>query len=264
MFEILKTQKNLNPMSTKFKLLSVASIIAGCGLASSAFAQSLNESATAPTGNVILQQLVGGSTSGSPGASGHDYLNNPPPGETFTLGSAATLDAVTVQGNGDAGYWSGSAFYGTLGSSPITAGLQWQLQIGSVSGTTITPIVTEQVNGFAPAANNTFLTFTLASPISLAAGQEYAFSMNLNNALSNGGDSTWYGLSESLTPQIGAGNAFNNGATVGSFGNTVAPITTGNPGQYDFVFVLQSVPEPGTMALIALGGLGLLAFRRRA
>jgi len=250
----------------KFKLLSVASIIAGCGLASSAFAQSMSESATAPTGNVILQQLVGGSTSGSPGASGHDYLNNPPPGETFTLGSAATLGAVTVQGNGDAGYWSGSAFYGTLGSSPITAGLEWQLEIGSVSGTTITPLATEQVTGFAPAANNTFITFNLASPISLAAGNEYEFSFNLLNNLSNGGDSTWYGLSESLTPQIGAGNAFNNGATVGSFGDTVVPITTGTPGQYDFVFVLQSapVPEPGTMALIGLGGLGLLAFRRRA
>ena len=226
----------------------------------------MSESATAPTGNVILQQLVGGSTSGSPGASGHDYLNNPPPGETFTLGSAATLGAVTVQGNGDAGYWSGSAFYGTLGSSPITAGLEWQLEIGSVSGTTITPLATEQVTGFAPAANNTFITFNLASPISLAAGNEYEFSFNLLNNLSNGGDSTWYGLSESLTPQIGAGNAFNNGATVGSFGDTVVPITTGTPGQYDFVFVLQSapVPEPGTMALIGLGGLGLLAFRRRA
>jgi hypothetical protein len=226
----------------------------------------MSESATAPTGNIILQQLVGGSTSGSPGASGHDYLNNPPPGETFTLGSAATLGAVTVQGNGDAGYWSGSAFYGTLGSSPITAGLEWQLEIGSVSGTTITPLATEQVTGFAPAANNSFITFNLASPISLAAGNEYEFSFNLVNNLSNGGDSTWYGLSESLTPQIGAGNAFNNGATVGSFGDTVVPITTGTPGQYDFVFVLQSapVPEPGTMALIGLGGLSLLAFRRRA
>ena len=250
-------------MRMKFKLLSVASIIVGCGLATSAFAQFMTENATAPTGNVILQQLVGGSTSGSPGASAHDYMNNPPPGETFTLGSAATLGAVTVQGNGDAGYWSGSSFYGTLGSSPIVAGLQWQLQIGSVSGTTITPIDTEQVTGFAPAANNTFITFNLASPVSLSAGQEYAFSFNLLNNLSNGGDSTWYGLSESLTPQIGAGNAFNNGATVGSFGNTVVPITTGSPGQYDFVFVLQSVPEPGTVALIGLGGLGLLAFRRR-
>jgi len=249
----------------KFKLLSVASIIAGCGLATSAFAQFMTENATAPTGNVILEQLVGGSTSGSPGAPSHDYMNNPPPGETFTLGSAATLGAVTVQGNGDAGYWSGSAFYGTLGSSPITAGLVWQLQIGSVSGTTITPLgPPEQVTGFAPAANNTFITFNLASPISLAAGQEYAFSFNLLNSLSNGNDSTWYGMQESLTPQIGAGNAFNNGATVGSFGNTVVPITTGSPGQYDFVFVLQSVPEPGTMALIGLGGLAFVALRRRA
>jgi hypothetical protein len=251
-------------MKMKFKVLSLASIIAGCGLATSAFAQYMTENATAPSGNVILQQLVGGSTSSSPGASGHDYLNNPPPGETFTLGSAATLGAVTVQGNGDAGYWSGSAFYGTLASSPITAGLEWQLQIGSVSGTTINVLDTEQVNGFAPVADDTFITFDLAHPVALAAGQEYAFSFNLLNSLSNGNDSTWYGLSESLTPKIGAGNAFNNGTTVGSFADTVVPITTGSPGQYDFVFVLQSVPEPGTLALLGFGGLGaLMGLRHR-
>jgi hypothetical protein len=253
-------------MKMKFKLLSVASIITGCGIASSAFAQSMNESATAPTANVILQQLVGGSTSGSPGAPSHDYLNNPPPGETFALGSAATLSSVTVMGNGDAGYWSGSAFYGTLASSPITAGLEWQLQIGTVSGTTITPLpgFPEQVTGFAPVSDSSFVTFNLSSPVSLAAGQEYEFSLNLLNSLSNGNDSTWYGLSESLTPQIGTGNAFNNGATVGSFGNVVDPITTGVVGDYDFVFVLQAVPEPSSMLLIGFGGLALLAFRRRA
>jgi hypothetical protein len=242
----------------KLKLLSVASIIVGCGLASSAFAQSLFEGATAPTGGVILEQLVGGSTSGSPGAGSHDYLNNPPPGEMFTLGSAASLAAVTVQGNGDAGYWSGSAGYQPMSTMPDTTGLQWNIQIGTVSGTTITPISTQSVLGFAPTGASDFLSFNLASPIALAAGTTYEFSLNLVNTHSVAGDSTWYGLSESLTPVIG-GNAIDSG-TVGAFGTTATSLP------YDFVFVLssQAVPEPGTIALLSLGGLALIAFRRRA
>ena len=235
-------------MRMKFKLLSVVSIIAGCGLATSAFAQTWSESATAPTNNVILENLVGGSTKNSPNAPNVDYVDpvggNPPPGETFTLDSAAILGAVTVRGNNDAGYYSGppdGTFYSTLATAPIASSLQWIIQIGSVSGTTITPLETETVTGFAPTADNDFVTFTLARPVSLAAGQEYEFSMHLNVPASNGHDYTWYGLSESLVPVVG-GHAFENGTTGGSFGNTVVPITTGSEGGYDFVFVLQSAP----------------------
>src|SRR5664280_847513 len=106
------------------------------------------------------------------------------------------------------------SFYGTLATSPVVAGLVWTLQIGSVSGTTITPLDTETVTGFAPAADNTFLSFNLAHPVSLVAGQEYAFNMMLGNTLSVPGDSTWYGLSESLIPKIGTGNAMNDGTVV--------------------------------------------------
>jgi hypothetical protein len=233
----------------KFKSLSVVSVIAGCGLASGAFAQSWSESATAPANNVILENLVGGSTKNSPNATNVDYVDpvggNPPPGETFMLNSAATLGAVTVQGNNDAGYYSGppdGAFYPALAPSPIASSLQWIIQIGSVSGTTITPLETETVTGFAPTADNDFITFTLARPVSLAAGQEYEFSLHLNVPASNGHDYTWYGLSESLVPVVG-GHAFENGAAGGSFGNTVVPITTGSEGEYDYVFVLQSAPS---------------------
>ena len=238
--------------------LTVASIVASLGLASSSFAQTMYEGANAPTANIILQNLIGGFTSGSPGAGSHDYLNNPPPGEMFTLGSSASLAAVTVQGNGDNGYWSGSAGYQPLSTMPDTTGLQWNIQIGSVSGTTITPISTQTVTGFAPTAASDFISFNLASPIALAAGTTYEFSMDLVNTHSNGGDSTWLGLSESLVPVVG-GKAFENGSTIGSFGNTVVALP------YDFVFSLESqqVPEPTTIALLSLGGLALV-LRRRA
>jgi hypothetical protein len=36
-----------------------------------------------------------------------------------------------------------------------------------------------------------------------------------------------------------------------------------NPAGYDYVFAVQA-PEPTTIALLGLGGLALVAFRRRA
>jgi len=220
------------------------------------------DTTTVPTGGVIIQdQLIGGSTKAT-GNSGTDYLNNPPPGQTFTLASAATLGAVSVQGNGDAGYWDGTSS-SAQNLSGVAAGLQWNLEIGSVSGTTITRLDYETVVGFAPTVddsgygNTDYITFNLASPVALAAGQEYEFSMNLVNLNTDGNDSTWFGCQKSLT-DIVPGTLFSNGGTVGAFGETVVPHSG------DLVYVLQTVPEPGTIALFGLGALALLGFRRRA
>jgi hypothetical protein len=250
--------------------LAVAAVMAGYG--SNALAQTISETATAPVAGVWLSQLVGGSTSSSPGASAHDYMNAVNPGELFTLGSAQTLASVTVKGNGDDGYWTGStsspAVVSAVGnyyfqSGLVQAGLQplltWDIQVGSVSGSTVTPIASESVTGFAPTSSTDFLTFNLASALSLGPGN-YEFSVTFDNstlgAFASGG--VWYGLSESLTPQIGSGNAFNNGSVSGTYGNTV------NPLGYDYVFELSSVPEPTTLALLGFGTLGaVLGLRRR-
>jgi hypothetical protein len=270
MFKTLNLNKS---MRMKLKLLSAASIIVGCGLASSAYAQSLFEGATAPTGGVILEQLVGGSDSssfgGKPnGAPAHDYLNGCSPGELFTLGSAATLNSVTVLGNGDDGYWTGSAFEATLNDPAYSSILKWNIQIGSVSAGVITPIRSESVTGYAPVNSNDYLSFNLASPLALSAGVQYEWSMSFDLStltyFPSGLGSVWYGLQESLVPQVNLpnGNAFNNGIDPGQFDNTVNPAA----GPCDYVFVLsnQAVPEPGTIALLSLGGLALMAFRRRA
>jgi hypothetical protein len=254
--------------------LTVAAVMAGYG--SSALAQTISESATAPVAGVWLSQLIGGSTSSSPGASAQDYLNAVNPSQTFTVGSAQTLGQVTVQGNNDAGYYTpngapdvASAIFngysGGLNSQPgLVPLLTWDLQIGSVSGSTITPIASESVTGFAPTSSSDFLTFNLASALSLGPGT-YAFSLTFDTSTLNdfGGPtagSVWYGLQESLVPVAG-GAAFDNGTAGGQgvFANNAV-----SPFGYSYVFELSSVPEPTTLALLGFGTLGaVLGLRRR-
>jgi len=264
-------------MKMKYKVISLASIIACCGIASSAVAQSLFESPLAPSAGVFQSQLVGGSTSGSPGASSQDYLNALNPSQTFSVSSAQSLASVTFRGNGDAGYYTpngapdvASAIFdgysGGLSSVPgLVPLLTWDIQIGSVSGGVITPIDSESVTGFAPTSSSDFLSFNLSHSIALAPGTTYEFSLTFDTSTLNdfGGPtagSVWYGMSESLVPEAG-GAAFDNGTVQGIFANN--GVTSFD---YSYVYELSSspVPEPATLALMGFGALGaLMGLRHR-
>jgi hypothetical protein len=103
------------------------------------------------------------------------------------------------------------------------------------------------------------LTFTFASPVSLAANTAYGFDLSGQNV----GYFEWLGISDTAVGGGGnpyaSGNAFNTGA------NGAANTTTMNPLAGDRVFALDItiVPEPSTFALAGMGGLALL-FRRRS
>jgi hypothetical protein len=245
---------------------TVASILAGCALVSTAGAATITESATAPSGNILASQL----TSLGPGAADNGRLyadNGGPPGQTFTVSSPSALDSIVVLGRGDsAGSWSG-------GAQPFTGSEVWGIQIARVNGDgSLTALATETATGFAAPANlSSYVNFKLGTPVSVIPGQTYAFSININS----GGP--WFGFAHSDTDVYAGGTAFNNNTNMANPGGNgggnrytfgdigfAAPM----PGNWDLVFAIQGmeVPEPTTFALLGLGGLGLIAahMRRRA
>jgi PEP-CTERM motif len=246
--------------------LIVAAILSGCGLASNAGAQlAITDSTSAPSGNILTSQL----TDLGPGTqqNGLDYMNNGGTvGQTFSVAANSTLQSITIQGRGD------SAQFYSGGPQPFTAGTTWSIQIASVNiGTgALTPLDVEQSTTYVPtgggANDASYLTYTLGTPINLTAGQEYAFNLFVNDGTVG---QSWFGLAHSTGDAYAGGTAENSntGASSGTGPvNAYGGFAQTNPNGYDYVFAAQGVvvvPEPTTLALVGLGGLGLIAAIRR-
>src|SRR5688572_15764113 len=170
---------------------------AALGFVPAARAATITTSPAAPTASILTSQLA----DVGPGvqANDRDYTDNGgPPGQTFTVPSAASLTGVTILGRGDAG-----GGYNTSGN--------FHLQIGTVNPTTgaITPLATEAAPATGVTANNQYVTITLASPVSVAPGTTYAWSVYNEPA-------GWFGLAHGTGDDYATGIAFNNDLTTTS------------------------------------------------
>ena len=241
------------PQRARIGLL--ASVVIGAlGLAYGAGGATLSQSPTAPTSNVLVSQLSFHSdyTNDNVKDGGRDFTDNSGPvGQTFTVPSASQLTAVTVHGNADDG-----------GMDP---GTNFHIRIGSVNLATraITPLrdeaAPEVVGG-----DNDYLTFTLASPVSLTAGTLYSFSIYTETG--------WYGWAHSASDVYANGTPFNSNTSTANNGNNTDGLgknagfggfAATSPNAYDYVFALQgTVPEPASLGGLVLGAMFLLRRRR--
>jgi hypothetical protein len=196
--------------------------------------------------------IPGGMTPGGGTYNSQAYTDNVgPAGQTFTTpaGGPFFMPSLSVKSVGDAG--------GGVFTAPNTFGLR----ISSVSGTTLTPVMTATAFPTLAGQSTTavgWLTFSLtgAELPTLQANTEYAWEVYSSNG--------WFGIDATQgDAAYAAGTAFNSAGPGRSFTDN----TTGNLAThgYDRTFhvALQAVPEPAS-CLLALGGLmAVQAARRR-
>ena len=257
--------KNLN---MKIKIFLAVGAI---GLASMAsYGQNISWSATAPTiSGYDVGSLTGVTADANNVNSGADdgtYVagNRQWLGQTFTTGASGSgfsLNSITlqqVQYTTDTTYWSVDTGWNGFQN--------WNLSVGTISGGVFTPTILNQAYFTFDATGNPggnmsgtgtglYLTFNLALPLTLADNTQYAFVIA---APENGGYAPYMEMNGTSSDVYAGGAAF----TVDQGDSTTVYSATG-----DHVFAVSltaaPVPEPSTLALAGMGGLGMLALLRR-
>lgn len=211
-----------------------AAAVAGTTIAiagASAHAATFSISTTAPTTDGADIANLDQSTRFFDWGTSALWGDRPTRGQTFLVGGDDVfVNSVTVQAGGN------QAGNGT-----------WILRIGSISGTSFTEITSESVTTTQDVLDEDYFTITLDNAVQLDANTLYGFDI--------GRQGSGFGIYNNTTYADGtrysSGSNAIGGATISTHTN-------------DRVFHINAVaiPEPGSMALLALGGL-MMARRRR-
>jgi len=223
----------------------ITGVIAG-GFASivslSASAAILTSSPIAPVSAAISQPDFSAAAFNG----GQDFTDNAgPPGQTFTPSTNLSLSALTIKG-----FANTSASFG----GGVNTGT-WTVTISRVdAGNVLTRLDQETANPAAVTDGSAYITLALDTPVALTGGTQYAFDILSSNG--------YFGLSKSSTDVYAGGSAIQHGTTsrTSADGATIANIQ----GVDRTFFINPSVPEPGSLALVALGGIATMLRRRRA
>jgi len=198
--------------------------------------------ATAPTGNIVVSQTTANGTD-----QGQRQWRNSGTrrdlGQTFNLTSSTTIDSIYVRV---------SAQTSAVGAD--ASGASVTLTLSNYTNTTdFTPDST--VNTFTATlpltlASSDFIKFDIDNTF-LAAGQ-YGFQLSFDNPSAT---NKFVNLALNFDS-----DGYTSGLQVESTDGTNFTAGGGTP---DLLFYVQGIPEPTSIGLLALGGLALLARRRK-
>lgn len=273
-------------MTIRSRLAITAAILTSVTVCSVATAASIGVNSAPPIGNIIASQLTDLGTDTQDG--NRNFSDNGGPlGQTFTSPVDALVGRISILSRGNnASGWNN-------GAMPFTGSEMFGILIGRVDPVSgaISSTSIETATGLVAAANfEGWLTFDLATPYAVEAGDMYAFSIAQwasSGMYNNGG---WFGGAHSDIDMLAGGYAFNLNSSIANAGNNQGMIGSdaaakrfgfidpslpapGNvqayaapvPANYDYIFAVQAViPEPGVLTLAGLGALCFFLARRKS
>lgn len=200
------------------------------------------------------QVLTYGGDAAPQGSALGSYVNHPslPVANSIVFGDFQVADGFT---------WTVTGVFGTFGNSamPMVSVLNWQIRQNMAAGTGVGSVVASGSGAFTQTANPSGTQFTIATPaFALAAGTYWLGIYADLSGTTNGGL-----FSTRSTTGANGVNALSNNRSLWLLNNSSVreigtDVSLGVRGMSKAV-----VPEPATVALLAVGLAGLVVVRRR-